>query len=352
MGLADTIKASGSALNETLTSVLSYAKINQFERQQNKYRQRRPPHASWSLQNKTHLPPGPDTDFKDLYICTNVAMLCEEIASVLEAGQSYDKSMDQHSVTVRVEIDYEENWNYFTEPGALRRIALNIIGNALKYTIEGSVTIILAASKIALGNAQVGGDKDSRRMVTLTVKDSGKGITKDFMDNHLFIPFTQEDTTSSHGVGLGMSIVKSLVSLLAGEIKVNSEPGKGTVVTVMMPMRLCDIDRGETGKPALELERRTVSLRGEHLSVVLLGFPSVVRRAFKKYLREWFYCKLLESTDRAQPDVILVEESNGEVASDLERMVQCYGRCSIILSIAMVTDTLARPIRPIKGYSK
>jgi signal transduction histidine kinase len=216
-GLVDTIKASGSALNETLTSVLSYAKINQFERQQHKYRQRQPPDADWSLPNKVHLLPSSDTDFKGLYVCTNIAMLCEEIAGVLEAGQSYDRSTDWHGVTVVVEIDYEENWNYFTEPGALRRIALNIIGNALKYTTEGSVIITLAASKLARGNTKIGDDNSSQRIITLTVKDTGKGIKKDFMDNHLFVPFTQEDTTSSHGVGLGMSIVKSLVSLLAGE---------------------------------------------------------------------------------------------------------------------------------------
>jgi CheY-like chemotaxis protein len=350
--LADTIKASGSALNETLTSVLSYAKINQFERQQNKYRQRRPPDAEWSLPNKTHLPPGPDTDFKGLYVCTNIAMLCEEIASVLEVGQSYDRSIDRRGVTVVVEIDYEENWNFFTESGALRRIALNIIGNALKYTTEGSVIITLAASKIAPGNTNIGGDNSSRRMITLTVKDTGKGISKNFMDNHLFVPFTQEDTTSSHGVGLGMSIVKSLVSLLGGEIKVDSELGKGTEVTVMTPMRLCDCDRGKTEKPALELERRTASLREEHLSVVLLGFPGVVRRALEKFLREWFGCNLLESIGRAQPDVILVEESNDKVASDLERTAQCYRRCSVILSIAMVADILAMPMRPIEGYGK
>jgi CheY-like chemotaxis protein len=350
--LADTIKSSGSALNETLTSVLSYARINQFERQQHKYRQRRPPDEDWSLPNKTQLPPGPETDFKGLYVCTNVALLCEEVAGVLEAGQSYNRPTDWRDISVVVEIDYKENWNYFTEPGALRRIAMNIIGNALKYTTEGSIIITLSASKTATGETKIGGDNDSRRTITLTVKDTGKGISKDFMENHLFVPFTQEDTTSSHGVGLGMSIVKSLVSLLAGEVIVNSEPGNGTEVTVMIPMRLCNSDQEEIGKPALELERCTASLRAEHLSVLLFGFPSVVRLAIEKYLREWFHCNVLDSTDHAKPDVVLVEEGNDEVASDVERTAQRYGRCGILLSIAMVADALAKPMRPIQGYRK
>lgn len=291
-------------------------------------------------------------DFKGLYVCTNIAMLCEEIVGVLEAGQSYDGSTDRHGVTVVVDIDYEANWNYFTEPGALRRIELNVIGNALKYTTEGCVTITLAASKTAQGDTKIGGDNSSRRMITLTVKDTGKGISKDFMDNHLFVPFTQENTTSSHGVGLGMSIVKSLVSLLAGEIKVESELGKGTKVTVMTPMRFCDSDQGEMEKPALELERCTASLRREHLSVLLFGFPIVVRRALEKYLREWFHCNLLESIDHAEPDVVLVEEGNDEVASNVERTAQRYGRSGVLLSVAMAADTMAKPMRSIKGYRK
>jgi CheY-like chemotaxis protein len=117
-------------------------------------------------------------------------------------------------------------------------------------------------------------------------------------------------------------------------------------------MRLCDTDQEEIGKPALELERCTASLRGEHLSVLLFGFPSVVRLAVEKYLREWFDCNILNSTDHAKPDVVLVEEGNDEVASDVERTAQRYGRCGILLSIAMVADALAKPMRPIHGYRK
>jgi hypothetical protein len=350
--LADTIKSSGTALNETLTSVLSYARINQFERQQHKYRQRRPPDEDWSLPNKMHLPPGPETDFKGLYVCTNIVLLCEDIAGVLVAGQLYDRSTERRDVSVVVEIDYKENWNYFTEPGALRRVAMNIIGNALKYTTEGSVTITLAASKTHTGDTKIGGDNSSRRTITLTVKDTGKGISKDFMENHLFVPFTQENTTSSSGVGLGMSIVKSLVSLCAGEIKVDSEPGNGTEVTVMIPMRLCDSNQEDVGEPALKFERCTASLRGERLSVLLFGFSSAVRRGLEKYLCEWFHCDLLESTDHAEPAVVLVEEGNDAVASDVERTAQRYGRCGVLLSVAMIANALAKPMRPIKGYKK
>ena len=83
--------------------------------------------------------------------------------------------------------------------------------------------------------------------------------------------------------------------------------------------------------------------------MVLFSFPSVVRRAFEKHLCEWFNCTLLKSIDDAQPVVVFVEEGNDEVTNDVKRMAQCYGRCGVILSIALVTGTLAKPMRPIKG---
>jgi signal transduction histidine kinase len=107
--LANTIKTSGSALNDTLTSVLTYARINQFERHQHKYRQRRPPDINWAIPSNMTQPPGPNTDFNGLYVSANVALLFKEIAVVLEAGRAYDASTDRQGVTVVVDIDYEEN---------------------------------------------------------------------------------------------------------------------------------------------------------------------------------------------------------------------------------------------------
>ena len=351
-GLTDTIKASGSTLNDTLSSVLSYAKINQFERQQHKYRQRRPPDANWSHSNEIKPPSGADTSFKGLYVSSNIALLCEEITGVLESGQSYDRPPDRRNIMVISEIDHEENWNYFTEPGALRRIMMNIIGNALKYTMEGSVKITLDASNTHGGDEQTFDDRAPQRIITFTVKDTGRGMSKDFMDNHLFVPFTQEDATSSQGVGLGMSIVKSLVSLLAGKIKVYSEPEKGTEVTVEIPMTRCDPDQDETGKPALDLERHTTFVRGEHLSVLLSGFPSVARQALEKYLLVWFHCELLENTDNVEPDVVLVDESSEECVRDVEMIAQRCGESSVLLSVASTTNALGNRMRIFEKYRK
>jgi hypothetical protein len=64
--LVNTIHFCGDNLHDTLTSVLSYAKINQFERRQHKYRNRRPPDAMWALPDKQGRLSGPDRDFEGL----------------------------------------------------------------------------------------------------------------------------------------------------------------------------------------------------------------------------------------------------------------------------------------------
>jgi hypothetical protein len=72
-------------------------------------------------------------------------------------------------------------------------------------------------------------------VVTLSVSDTGKGISKDFLRKRLFIPFNQEGHLST-GCGLGLSIAKSLTMSLNGTIEVRSQQGMGTTVSVNLPL--------------------------------------------------------------------------------------------------------------------
>jgi signal transduction histidine kinase len=87
--------------------------------------------------------------------------------------------------------------------------------------------------------------------VNLTITDTGKGMSKDFVEQHLFVPFIQEDVMLE-GVGLGMLIVKGLVSLLSGEIFVKSNAGKGIEIRVSMLLRRNTEDEDELEQPAVE----------------------------------------------------------------------------------------------------
>jgi PAS domain S-box-containing protein len=108
------------------------------------------------------------------------------------------------------------------DPSCLHRILYNLIGNAIKFTAEGGVTVELEAD---------GAD------AVLRVRDTGIGIAPRFLP-HLFEHFKQESTgfdRSHEGTGLGLAITKRLVELTGGTIAVESVKGQGSTFTVRLP---------------------------------------------------------------------------------------------------------------------
>jgi signal transduction histidine kinase/DNA-binding response OmpR family regulator len=109
------------------------------------------------------------------------------------------------------------------DPGRLRQILMNLVGNAVKFTHEGHVVLALERSGPRL---------------TIEVIDTGIGIPADRLDR-LFQTFSQVDaSTTRHygGSGLGLSIVKRLTELMQGEVGVASEPGRGSTFWVSLPL--------------------------------------------------------------------------------------------------------------------
>jgi two-component system, sensor histidine kinase and response regulator len=110
------------------------------------------------------------------------------------------------------------------DPGRLRQVVLNLLGNAVKFTHEGHITVHLAT--------QV--DAGGRTSLTLEVTDTGIGIPADRLDR-LFKSFSQVDSSTTRhygGTGLGLSIVKRLAELMGGEVGVRSEIGNGSTFWV------------------------------------------------------------------------------------------------------------------------
>ena len=112
-----------------------------------------------------------------------------------------------------------------TDPGRLRQIILNLVGNAIKFTEEGSVTVTCRLKKTST---------DPLLMIEIT--DTGIGIAPDKMKT-IFDPFAQADNTVTRrfgGTGLGLSISHKFAQALGGEIAVESEPGKGSTFRVTL----------------------------------------------------------------------------------------------------------------------
>ncbi|MCZ7479152.1 ATP-binding protein [Rhizobium rhizogenes] len=106
---------------------------------------------------------------------------------------------------------------------AIRQVLINLAGNAIKFTDAGGVVSIDAARE--------------GRMLKLTVSDTGIGIASDKIDllGQPFMQVQNEYTRRYEGTGLGLSLVKGLVALHGGTFVIASQPGEGTVVTIMLP---------------------------------------------------------------------------------------------------------------------
>jgi len=151
----------------------------------------------------------------------------EEIKSVYDTMKV---SADDKHLELKIDIAEATPFTIVGDPYRLSQILLNLAGNAIKFTESGSVTIQIAVTT-----------KDEQSvLLTFNVIDSGIGIAKDKLD-YIFDMFTQETSSTTRkfgGTGLGLAICKKLVELQGGDIKVESEAGKGSVFSFTVPFEI------------------------------------------------------------------------------------------------------------------
>jgi signal transduction histidine kinase len=142
--------------------------------------------------------------------------IVREMAAVVEplavaAQLRFELDVPEHPVILR------------TDPDKVRQVLVNLGGNAVKYTERGTVCVVLRG--------------EASNHVVVRVSDTGIGIAPEHLDQ-IFEPFWQVDSHQrSHdgGTGLGLSVVRSLMQLLRGEVSVESAPGQGSTFTVSVP---------------------------------------------------------------------------------------------------------------------
>jgi len=121
------------------------------------------------------------------------------------------------------------------DPGRIRQILLNLLGNAIKFTPKGQVSL---SARIVDAAA----DNDDTTHIRFEVRDTGIGIPADAL-KQLFTPFTQADSSMTRkygGTGLGLSIVKRLAELMGGEAGVESVEGQGAMFWFSLPFQRQD----------------------------------------------------------------------------------------------------------------
>jgi two-component system, chemotaxis family, sensor kinase CheA len=123
-----------------------------------------------------------------------------------------------------------------TDPRKLRQILLNLVSNALKFTEKGSVLVAVTLQSTSPGLGEAG------EQIAISIQDTGIGISAEKQE-HIFEAFYQVDNTNSRayeGTGLGLSIVRELTTLLGGKVEIQSQPGRGSTFTVVLPLHIRD----------------------------------------------------------------------------------------------------------------
>jgi len=194
----------------------------------------------------------------------------------------------------------------------LRQVLLNIIGNAVKFTKQGSVSVSLTFFKL----------NDKRAALTIRVADTGCGISKESLSK-IFEPFVQDKSSyrgirTENGTGLGLSIAKRLIDCMKGSLTVDSTLGKGSVFTILLPdIEICDDARlaqdehSAAGK--LDLTRKILVVDDVPLNVKVLC--AMLRKMGFDPVSASSGAKALELMKTTKPDIALLDlwmpEMNG-----------------------------------------
>ena len=194
--LVDTIKNSGEALLVIINDVLDYSKIEA---------------------ERLELHPEP----------FNLEKSIHEVMMLLQSS-ARDKG-----IILTVDYGLFLPNQFIGDPGRIRQILTNLLGNAVKFTTEGSVTVrVSGATDNAAGET----------VLNVMVEDTGIGIPEDMVD-HVFGEFNQVESERNRqfdGTGLGLAITKKLVSLMGGRIWLTSEEGVGSTFGFEVTLKLSD----------------------------------------------------------------------------------------------------------------
>jgi len=218
----------------------------------------------------------------------------EEVGDML-VQRSQDKGLE-----LAILINYDVPTRVKGDPGRLRQILVNLIGNAVKFTDRGEVLL----------RVNLAGIEENRQTVKFDVIDTGIGIPASRVA-HLFQAFSQVDASTTRkygGSGLGLAISKQLIEAMEGTISVESQEGKGTTFTFTAVLER-QPDQGHTSGSLAPVEI-------EGTRVLIVDHSSTSRLVFREQLRAWG-CPTAEASNGLEALALLQKAADDKMAFQL-----------------------------------
>ena len=262
----------------------------------------------------------------------------------------FSNQMNEKKIDFTVDTSAITDRYVVCDSGRYMRILINLVSNALKFTPEnGQVNVTLSQT----------GTEDDLGHYELKVRDSGPGMSREFMET-IFTAYTRENTAARvQGTGLGMAITKSLVDLMGGQISVDSEKGRGSEFTVSTDFELTDkesynavhiVKNSEemtdfTGRSVLLVEDQMINTEIEKLILEQHGFTVDTAENGQIAL------EMIKASVPGTYDVVLMDIQmpvmNGYEAAEAIRSLEDPDLASIPV-IAMTANAFAEDIQRIK----
>jgi PAS domain S-box-containing protein len=191
----------------------------------------------------------------------SISKVMEEVARMMSLR------VTEKRISFTVDDQTDKDDRFLGDPMRLRQILLNLCGNAIKFTNQGTVRVTITSEITS----------ETIRTVAVAVADTGIGIAGDKLGS-VFDKFVQAETSMNRrfgGTGLGLTISKTLAELMGGSIQAKSVMGKGSVFTLRLPLQLI-LDNVAVSEGTQKLEealpfRATILLVEDHQPNILVA---------------------------------------------------------------------------------
>jgi signal transduction histidine kinase/FixJ family two-component response regulator len=170
---------------------------------------------------------------------------------ITEVCHSFSLKAEEKHIEIWCNVSADLNCELIGDPFRIRQVLINIIGNALKFTDEGAVTV----------NAEIRSSEGRVLWTKISVTDSGIGIPME-KQNEIFEYFSQADSGTSRkygGTGLGLAISRRIIELHEGNISLQSTLGKGSTFVIELPMEVPE-HSAKSQVPAIEKSDKSISM--------------------------------------------------------------------------------------------